>query len=138
MADQQRMQNEGEKRFLKRAMEAGNLEVHLFKNNVTIGNTMAAAAFTPPTFAGYAEKVILPADWQDPSTNGDDRGDIEATEKEWTYTGATEEDIYGYYIADPVDDVPLWVIKFETPRQVVGNGNFAVTPRLLAYDPVDA
>jgi hypothetical protein len=140
MPSVQMITNEGEKRMLKRALKGPvtDLRLRVFKNNVTVDSDMVAADFTEPAFSEYVAKNIVAASWSNPITNGEGKGDIEHAEQEWEYTGATEEDIYGYWVDDPADSAVMWVHKFDVPRQVVGNGSFAITPRLLAYDPTDA
>jgi hypothetical protein len=136
----QRITNAGERRLLTRMLGAGSnpdLRLRLFVNNLTITSSVVASDFTAPAFSGYAAKTLASADWSTPVTT-DNKGDVEHVEKEWTYTGATEETCYGYFIDDPTDDTVILVHKFDTPRQIVGDGAIAVTPRLLAYDPSDA
>ena len=136
----QRITNAGERRLLTRMLGAGSnpdLRLRLFVNNVTVTSALVEADFTEPAFSGYAGKSLDGADWSEPVTTSG-KGDIEHVEKEWTYTGATEETCYGYFIDDPTDDTVVLVHKFDTPRQIVGDGSIAVTPRLLAYDPSDA
>lgn len=136
----QRITNDGEKELLKRALKGPvtNLRLRVFVNNATVDSDMVEADFTEPAFSEYVEKALVAASWSNPITNGEEKGDTQHAEQEWTYANAAEEHAYGYWVDDPVDDAVLWVHKFDTPRQIVGNGSFAITPRLLAYDPTDA
>jgi len=78
-----------------------DIELRLFSNNVTPGETTTLAAFNQVAGGGYAAKTLSSGNWV--STQGNPT-EAEYPEEEFEFTSTTTAPgtIYGYYLVDTV------------------------------------
>lgn len=113
---------------------AQNLQLHLFKNNWTPGDTDTLATFTEATFAGYAAITLTGGLWtitQAVPTN--------ATYPAQTFnctTSGVSQTIYGYYVSRPSSGKCWWAERFP-PANIIAVANagqsIIINPKFPAY-----
>lgn len=107
-----------------------NLVLKLFKNNVTPDENSTAATFQEATFPGYAPITLAGADWA--SAAG---GSIQTSaQKSWTCSGASIDDIYGYFIVQEVSGTLVCAKRDDNaPLAVRNSGDIVrITPTITA------
>lgn len=83
---------------------AENLVAKLYKNNITPSDTDTAGTYTEATFPGYASITLTGASWGTASAGSISYG----SQQTWTCSGASTDDIYGYYIVQLTSGVLIW------------------------------
>lgn len=127
--------NAGEDKFLQNMVNktaSQDLEIRLYKNNITPGETDTAATYTAAAFTGYAAAALAGAGWT--VTPG---APSEAAFAQQTFTSSADqatEQIYGYYVVGGADGVLRWAERFsDGPYPISFNGdNVKISPRFTA------
>jgi len=108
---------------------SGPYKMGLYKNNWTPADTDTIAAVTPADFSGYAGLQNLTswtaAAWVSP------RAVSTRAALQWTHNGgATNNDIYGYYVVDQAGNL-AWAERYSgAPVTMSNNGQiYQVTPQ---------
>lgn len=90
--------------------------LRLFVNNFIPTPDSVAADFTEATFQGYGMESLS---FDDPFTNGDEKGQMNAASRTWVRgVGGPEETVYGWFVLD-------------------GSGLFVLAKRLPSPVPMD-
>lgn len=83
---------------------AENLVLKLYKNNITPSDTDVAGTYTEATFPGYSAITLTGATWNAPAA-----GSISySAEQTFTCSGASTDDIYGYYVIQTTSGTLLY------------------------------
>ena len=109
---------------------AQNLSLRLFKNNITPSDTDTAGTFTEATFPGYAAITLTGATWSAAAA-----GSIAySAQQTFTCTGASTDDIYGYYITQVTSGLLMWAERDgAAPAAIRVNGDaIKITPAITA------
>lgn len=81
-----------------------NLVLRLYINNITPSDTDTTATFTQAGFPGYASITLPGASW-----NAAAAGSITySAQQTFTCSGASTDDVYGYYIIQLTSGVLMW------------------------------
>ena len=81
-----------------------NLVLKLFKNNITPADTDTAATYTEAVFPGYVAVNLVGATWAAAAAGSISYG----AQQSFTASGASVDDIYGYYIIQVTSTVLIW------------------------------
>jgi len=128
------MVNQGEEialqAILNHTAQDEDLELRLYKNDVTPGDSDTEATYTEADFTGYAACTLTGASWV--ITPG---APTEAAYAQQTFTssaGSQNQDIYGYYVVQSVAGKLLWAERFsDGPYNIANNGDaIKVTPKI--------
>ena len=118
-------------RYILNNITPGNVQLHLFTNNVTpsIGDTLSV--YTESVAAGYSAFALSGSAW----TFATSAGTSTATYARQTFTFSTSETLYGYYLTNvDVGNVQalVHVERFAgAPFQVpTGGGTIDVDPQI--------
>lgn len=105
------------------AVDFGDYQLGLYKNNWTPGETDTISAVTPADFPGYTGLVTLNS-WN-ASTWSSPRASITHPDVTQTHSGsAGSNDIYGYYVVDASGNL-AWAEKDATgPVTISAGGQF--------------
>lgn len=102
--------------------------LHLFKNNITPGESTTTSSFTEPTApTGYAPITLVGSLWTIEQV-----GDVTtAVFSEQTFSFGTGVSIYGYFVTDTSDNL-LWAEMFSgSPFELPsGGGTITIVPKL--------
>jgi len=113
---------------LRSVWNAAGLKVRLFKNNYTPVAGSVIGSFTEANFSGYTPGSLgtLGA----ATTVSGRASTTAATANTWTKSGATGNDIYGYYVTDAGGTVLYWAERGSAaPYSMNTNGEgLSVTP----------
>jgi len=116
--------------LLRSSLNGASLKVRLFKNNYTPVAGSVIASFTEANFSGYAAGNLgtLAA----ATTVSGKASTTAGTSNTWTKSGATGNDVYGYYITDSGGTVLYWAERGgAAPYSLNTNGEgLSVTPVL--------
>lgn len=120
--------NVGELRLmaiLRAQINGGGVTLRLYQNNYTPVDGSVLADFTECDFDGYAAKTLTA--FTVPILVGGEAYIAEGPQI-WTATGGvTPNDVYGYYVEDPVDGEVIWAARFTgAPIVVDGAGDVVV------------
>jgi hypothetical protein len=91
----------------------------LFVNNYTPVANSVFTDYTLPTWAGYASKTLLRANWQSPGFSTGKGTILYGTEPEQWTVGAPGATVYGYGVKSLATNLMLWAERFVTPRVLV-------------------
>jgi len=88
--------NVGEIHLMDVMLKAEDRKLHLFKNDVTPGDTDTVSTYTECDFTGYAAITLVGANWPTPTTDGT-TGAAKSTyaEQLFTVTTAGGQSYYG-------------------------------------------
>jgi hypothetical protein len=109
---------------------AQNLELRLYKNNITPSDTDTAGTFTESTFPGYAAISIPGTSWN--SASG---GSITySAQQTFTCSGAAAESVYGYYVVQGTSGILMWAERdASAPFAIAVSGDAVkLTPAITA------
>jgi hypothetical protein len=113
---------------LRSVFNGAGLVVRLFKNNYTPVAGSVIASFTSADFSGYTPGALgtLAA----AATVGGKASSTAGTANTWTKSGATGNDIYGYYVTNAAGTVLYWAERGAgAPYSLNTNGEgLSVTP----------
>lgn len=126
--------NEGRVVLLNNLLAGGSLEnwtLKLFKNNLSLALSSVAADFTEADFTGYSAKTLTRSQsggtWASASIDSDIAESEYGTDQSFTYTGATSQSIYGWYIVGATSGKVILAHKWsDGPRVVVGDGQLDI------------
>lgn len=109
---------------------AQDLDLKLFQNNVTPGETDTAATYTEATFTGYAAIQLTASNWV--VTEG---APSDASYPQQTFTSSANQStqqVYGYYLVRRTSGRIAWAERFaDGPYPVANNGDLIkVTPKI--------
>lgn len=107
-----------------------NLVLRLYKNNITPSDTDTAATYTEAAFLGYSGITLTGASWSAAAGGSITYG----AQQTFTCTGASVEDIYGYYVTQTTSGILLYSERdTAAPFAVRNNGdNIKITPTIGA------
>jgi hypothetical protein len=106
--------------------------MHLYKNNYSPIEASVLGDFTEADFSGYGGGQVITG-WTTPVDSGAHRAIAHATTLVWTHgAGATNNDIYGYYVTQGAD--LIWAEAFNGgPVPMSSNGaSLSVQPYYTA------
>lgn len=131
-----RLVDQGEEALLDLIL-AVNYTLHLFKNDVSVADSLTEGDFTEADFTGYSSIALTGGAWV--STQGDPSTGTYAKQTFTSSAGQTPaQTIYGYYITRTSDGALQWFKKFDAAVTVQFNGDeIAVTPGLILVDTGD-
>lgn len=126
--------NEGRVVLVNNLIAGGSLEnwtLKLFKNNFTPAVTSVAADFTEADFTGYTAKTLTRSQtgstWGAASITSDISQSEYGTDQSFTYTGATSQSVYGWYIVGATSGKVILAHKWtDGARVAVGDGQINV------------
>lgn len=109
-----------------------DLDLCLYKNDVTPGETTTEASLTVADFTGYASIQLTAASWT--ITPG---APTEAAYPQQTFTssaGSQSQSVYGYYLKQRTSGKLVYAERFtDGPYVIVNNGDaIKVTPKITA------
>ena len=108
---------------------AGDLILHLYKNDQALAEDTVIGNLTESTEDGYAEQTLAGGSWSTAlvSTNTATASHVEKT---FTFTAAAT--VYGYYVTDNSKATLLWAERFSGAPFVLptGGGTIAITPKV--------
>ncbi len=107
-----------------------NLTLRLFRNNITPSDTDTAGTYTEASFPGYSAITLTGASW-----NAASGGTITySAQQTFTCTGASTDDIYGYYVVQVSSGTLLYSERdASAPFAVRNNGDtLRITPTISA------
>lgn len=90
--------------------------LHLFKNDYTPDDDSVLVDFTESTFTGYATVPILRAEMGAPAIDTNVAYTTRDTAPEFTCSGGSPENAYGWYLTSDDDDTVIFAQRFDTPR----------------------
>lgn len=120
--------NEGEDFCLEKVVNytdiaSQDLILRLYENDITPGETDVVADYTEVTDGSYASKTLTGSSWS--ITDG------AASYAQQTYTIATTQAIYGYYITNFAGTVLVLAEKFDSVINIgAGGGTLNITPTI--------
>ena len=105
--------------------------LRLFRNDFTPVAGSVLADFTVANFTGYTSKTLTRAvgagTWGAPSLNGNVSESVYGTDQSFTYTGATSQTIYGWYIVGATSGKVILAHRWtDGARVAVGDGQIDV------------
>ena len=126
--------NEGRVVLVNNLLAGGTLEawsLRLFKNNYTPLVTSVLADFTEADFTGYSAKTLTRSQtgstWGAASITSDISQSEYGTDQSFTYTGATSQSVYGWYIVGATSGKVIIAHKWtDGARVAVGDGQINV------------
>ena len=102
----------------------GNLKLHLFKTNVTPGETDTVTTYTECDAAGYGAITLTGATW---TVATDGSGNTTASYPQQTFTFTATQNVYGYYLTDNAGTTLLYAEAFPSVFPIPsGGGSVAV------------
>lgn len=127
--------NQGEQLVLEaitNKTQPQDLDLCLYKNDVTPGETDTEATYTVADFTGYATIQLTAASWT--TTPG---APTEIAYPQQTFTssaGSQNQTIYGYYLKQRTSGKLVYAERFSgAPYTIVNNGDqIKVTPKITA------
>ena len=102
----------------------------LYQNDYEPDDDTVLADMTPADFDGYDDVNIDPADYGAVAVVA--HVAIATSTVDAVYTAsptASAQTIYGYYVTDSLGNL-LWAESFSTPREILADDVFTLTPRL--------
>lgn len=127
--------NQGEKAFLDLVLAVG-YTLKLFKNNVTVTESLVETDFTEATFTGYSAKALTGGSWT--TATGDPSTGAYALQSFTSSADQAPQDIYGYYVVLTADSKLRWFEKFGSAVTVQNDGDsIRITPRVTLADTQD-
>jgi len=108
------------------------LELHLFSNDHTPDREDTAADYDEADFSGYVSQLC--ENWSNAAEVAD-KAQTTADPKQFAHNGGSEaNDIYGYYVLDPVSGYLLWAERDQNAPIIMSalGHTYTVTPRLTA------
>ena len=122
----------GEVELLARALNKNtpdDVELHLYKTDVTPAEGDVVGDYTECDAAGYASVTLTGASWTVSTAAGTTTGSY--AQQTFTFTAA--QDVYGYYCTNAAGTVLLWAEKFSSTFSIPsGGGTIKVTPKITA------
>lgn len=111
------------------------LQVRLFSNNVTPGESDTSATYTQVSGNGYAGISLTAANW---TVSAGDPTVATYPQITFTFTGAAGN-VYGYYVVAATSGNLLWAERFtDGPYNIAQAGDsIKITPRMTLQDTVD-
>lgn len=106
-----------------------NLNIRLYTNDFTPGNSTVFADFTEPGGGGYVTKNIAAGDWT--ITPGTPSVAV-AVQQSWVFTGMVGN-VYGYFLVGQTNTTLVyWAERFtDGPYNIqVANDEIRITPRI--------
>lgn len=113
------------------------LDLHLYQNDVTPGNTTGLGDLTEADFTGYADVELANANFSTPSTADPSVSTYDSAQAFTSSAGSQNQTIYGYYITRRTTGDLMWVERFAAPDiiTITNNGDAVnVTPRFTLDD----
>ncbi len=90
-----------------------DLKLHLYKSNTTPISTTVLTDLTEADFVGYAAQTIVKTNWTTPTNDGAGRAISNNLLFNFAATsGATPNDIYGYYVTNTGSTIIYWCERF--------------------------
>lgn len=127
--------NQGEEAFLDLLLSVG-YTLRLFKNDVTVTESVTESDFTEATFTGYVSKALTGGSWT--TTAGDPSTGAYAMQSFTSTADQTPQDIYGYYVTLTSGGALRWFEKFGSPVTVQNDGDsIRITPQITLADTGD-
>lgn len=83
---------------------AQNLVAKLYINNITPADTDTAGTYTEAGFPGYSAITLTGASWNAAASESISYG----SQQTWTCSGASTDDVYGYFIIQTTSGILLW------------------------------
>jgi len=116
--------------MLRTTLNSSSPKICLFKNNYTPVDSSVLADFTAATFSGYAPVTFTGLGT--PATVSGRAVSTNSVAATWTKSGATGNDIYGYYVTDAAGTSLLWAERGgAAPYSMNVNGEgLSITPTL--------
>lgn len=100
--------NSGALRNLRVLLANSTLEIGLYQSDTQPERDSVLSDFAECDFSGYARKVVLPGDWQDPYLDHKQAKSI-GPGLAWEFSsGAVENLIFGYFVIDQDTDELVW------------------------------
>lgn len=96
-----------------------DLDLRLFKNNVTPGETDTEATYTEADFTGYAAIALTASSWNITGTAPTSAGYAEQTFT--STTGSQNQNVYGYYITQHTSGKLIWAEAFSDGPYLISN-----------------
>lgn len=114
--------------LLRTSLNSSGLVVRLFKNNYTPVAGSVVGSFTSADFSGYSPSSL--AALAAAATVGGKASTTAGAANTWTKSGATGNDIYGYYVTNAAGTVLYWAERGSAaPYSLNTNGEgLSVTP----------
>lgn len=81
-----------------------NLYARLYINNITPSDTDVTGTYTQAGFPGYAQIGLTGASWNAASAESI----AYSAQQTWTCSGASTDDVYGYFIVQQTSGILLW------------------------------
>ena len=112
-------------------MQASNLSLRLYQNNVTPDRDTVFADLTESSFTGYAAVAIASGDWTNLAIAAHVLRSV-ASPKTFTNSGGAAQDVYGYFVTEPATGRIMAVARFDlAPVSIAAlGGTVVVTPFL--------
>lgn len=121
--------------FMLGKSAAETLQLRLFSNNVTPGESDVLATYTQVTGGGYAAQTLTGASWV---ISAGDPSVAVYPQVTFSFTGAVGN-VYGYFIVSTTSNTVVWAERFtDGPYNVSQSGDsIRVTPRITLSDTLD-
>ena len=116
-------------RYMLNNMSPGNVQLHLFKNNITPNGSDVIGSYTESNEAGYSAVALLGSAWTFLTSSGTSTASY-ATQ---TLSFSTSASVYGYYLTNlqPGNTKQvIWAKKFDGAPYTIPTigGNMQITP----------
>lgn len=126
--------------FLQDAVTArfNTFTLHLFKNNWTPSPDDDVSDYTSANFSGYSSAALN--SWGGAALNADLFAQVTHPDKVFTHNGgATNNDIYGYYVTDSSGDL-VWAERAAAAPFAMdaGGKTYTVSPEMLLFNQSEA
>ncbi len=94
-------------------LHVADLQLNLFKNNYTPISTTVLTDFVVANYVGYNPQTIVKTNWSIPTNDGAGRAISNNLLFNFAATsGATPNDIYGYYVTNTGLTIVYWAERF--------------------------
>lgn len=115
-------------KYILNHTDPSNMQLHLYKNDITPGNSDTLASFTESNAAGYTAVSLLGSAF----TFATASGTSSASYASQTFTYTTSESVYGYYVTCNDTGGPQALIfaeRFSSTFTLPGSGgNISISP----------
>lgn len=118
-------------RYMLNNTPATDVRLHLYVNDVSVGESGTTGTVTESTAPGYSVKELVGSQWT-VATAG---GTSSATYARQTFTYTTSESVYGWYITNQASSTLIWAERFAgAPFQVPPSGGTIDIDTVLKLD----
>lgn len=113
--------------------DAPNLVLKLYSNNYVPDKGSDSTDFVEATFSGYSQHTLIRNQWDDATTNGDEKGESVYGDIQ-SYTFGTSQTIYGCYVdTDDTNETVIYARRFESPKNGASNDKLHLIMKMIGY-----